>query len=425
MAATRLEDILLAYAPGVTSFGDQAYPLEAVGGGDTYDEDFTSSLRDFVAARSAAEKNIDSDPTLVGGWFGGAGADPSAIILEADWLNPPEEDDDDAEGGEEEVVDSPLSSDDDDATPSLPSLIYKKTNAVTVDDDYWSPNSYHATRATTPENPQLRLLSETPIGAISSIAMLGPYAYTHTLEAGDAVNVFRRGAFGGRVEASVKLLSKKPVKYMRACPVSNCVYIVQFVHKLYLITRIDEAFKVAKWETADNRPVAHPPYFSAGGDIIFEANEKLFVYAANGDLLRKIAVKKTFADMFRPVGVGVLQKSNGNIILTYINNDNYRATLLEIDTDGNEARKCQSLNSEECAIDFADEHGNIIVINPTEGIEVLDPYLNSLGVLDFPHCGVVLLLDMHYEPATQEIILIILEKGKKKNNHILLTCQYK
>jgi len=57
------------------------------GGADTHYEDFTSGLRDFVAARRlAAAATTGGGSTLVGGWFGGAGADPSAVVLGIDWL---------------------------------------------------------------------------------------------------------------------------------------------------------------------------------------------------------------------------------------------------------------------------------------------------------------------------------------------------
>lgn len=87
-------DIMVGYDPGVVSLRDQAHPLEVqspagypemTGGADTYYEDFTSGLRDFVAARAGAAEAADG-PTLVGGWFGGGGADPSALVLGVDWL---------------------------------------------------------------------------------------------------------------------------------------------------------------------------------------------------------------------------------------------------------------------------------------------------------------------------------------------------
>lgn len=109
MSVARPEDILVAYDPDGVTLGDQAAPLEVrggseakdpfpemTGGADTYYADFTTGLRDFVAARQRAAPAAlagidggdaaDSDPTLVSGWFGGAGADPSAIVLGVDWL---------------------------------------------------------------------------------------------------------------------------------------------------------------------------------------------------------------------------------------------------------------------------------------------------------------------------------------------------
>ncbi|GFR88935.1 hypothetical protein ElyMa_002530100 [Elysia marginata] len=99
-AHARPEDIFVAYDPNTV--GNQTAPLESrrafcemTGGADTYYEDFMSGLRDFVAARQAAEEssnNVSSEgSTLVGGWFTGAGADPSALVLGLNWL---------AEGGE-------------------------------------------------------------------------------------------------------------------------------------------------------------------------------------------------------------------------------------------------------------------------------------------------------------------------------------
>jgi hypothetical protein len=99
-AVARPEDILLAYNPDTVSIGNQASPLEVhggrrsfhemTGGADTYHEDFTSGLRDFVTARAAASgggtDSLDRGSTLIGGWFGGAGADPSALVMGLDWL---------------------------------------------------------------------------------------------------------------------------------------------------------------------------------------------------------------------------------------------------------------------------------------------------------------------------------------------------
>lgn len=97
-AWTRPEDLLVAYAPSTVTLGDQSHLLEISGGGppgafperggdaDTYYEDFTSGLRDYVAARMAANATEMGGPTLVGGWFGGAGADPSAVVMGIDWL---------------------------------------------------------------------------------------------------------------------------------------------------------------------------------------------------------------------------------------------------------------------------------------------------------------------------------------------------
>lgn len=100
----------MAYHPDTGSVGNQADPLEVhggrrafremTGGADTYHEDFTSGLRDFVAARRAAGGFDDptGGSTLVGGWFGGAGADPSALVVGLDWLAENCGDDSAAEG---------------------------------------------------------------------------------------------------------------------------------------------------------------------------------------------------------------------------------------------------------------------------------------------------------------------------------------
>ncbi len=100
------EELLVAYSPGVVTLGDQARPLEVVevggrngpaggypertGGADEYYEDFTSGLRDYVTgllAAGSADPGVNG-PTLVGGWFGGGGADPSALVLDVDWFAP-------------------------------------------------------------------------------------------------------------------------------------------------------------------------------------------------------------------------------------------------------------------------------------------------------------------------------------------------
>ena len=102
-------DILTAYYPDTVTLGNQARLLEVTSGAgamsragrtappgaflemtgdvDAHYEDFTSGLRNFVAARrSATSEMTGGGSTLVGGWFGGTGADPSAIVLGIDWL---------------------------------------------------------------------------------------------------------------------------------------------------------------------------------------------------------------------------------------------------------------------------------------------------------------------------------------------------
>jgi len=127
-AVARPEDILVAYDPDTVSVGNQADPLEVhggrrafremTGGADTYHEDFTSGLRDFVTARAAAGGDAATGgSTLVGGWFGGAGADPSALVMGLDWLA----DGDDSTGmgilpDEEDSASTPDSEDDDSAS---------------------------------------------------------------------------------------------------------------------------------------------------------------------------------------------------------------------------------------------------------------------------------------------------------------------
>jgi hypothetical protein len=95
----RPEDILVAYDTGVVSLNDLALPLEVTGGNspgafpeitggsDSNYDDFTSSLREFVEARRVIGSGEDGGPTMVGGWFGGTGADPSAVVLGIDWLS--------------------------------------------------------------------------------------------------------------------------------------------------------------------------------------------------------------------------------------------------------------------------------------------------------------------------------------------------
>ena len=156
-ALTRPEDLLAAYAPGTVTLGDQSRLLEISTGGppgafperggdaDTYYEDFTSGLRDYVAARMSTNATELGGPTLVGGWFGGAGADPSAIVMGIDWLTV---------GGADETFKFETLFYDAVATPSAPRTLKDYFASSAIEPPPEHPTNAPRRRPTTPPAEQ-------------------------------------------------------------------------------------------------------------------------------------------------------------------------------------------------------------------------------------------------------------------------------
>jgi len=71
----------------------------------------------------------------------------------------------------------------------------------------------------------------------------------------------------------------------------------------------------------------------------------------------------------------VIQKSNGNFVLSYVKHENYQTKLLEIDT--NESVVCQFQSS---LRNVADIFCRMKITELHEGIKLLDSEFNLVGI---------------------------------------------
>ena len=147
---------------------------------------------------------------------------------------------------------------------------------------------------------------------------------------------------------------------------------------------------------------------SANGSLIILSVQQgqdpnvVSIYDANGSLQHEIMLSSDI-DAFRYKNV--IQKSNGNLVLAYVNDQNHKIKLLEIDMSGSVVRQYQSSFGEESFVNFADIYGRIMITEPHEGMELLDSEFNLLGTysLQQDEGKNLLLYDLHYDSERNEI----------------------
>ena len=118
---TTASAVFVGYNPDVTTFNQQAAPLEVHSGSafpemlaggafpemlggadDTHYEDLATGLRAFVEVTSGGGYSYSgSGSTLVGGWFGGTGADPTALVVDSGWPDSADEESSELHGAAE------------------------------------------------------------------------------------------------------------------------------------------------------------------------------------------------------------------------------------------------------------------------------------------------------------------------------------
>ena len=117
-----------------------------------------------------------------------------------------------------------------------------------------------------------------------------------------------------------------------------------------------------------------------------------------------------------------IQKSNGNVVLAYVNKEVPEIQLLEIDTCGNVLRQYQSSMREGSYVNSADAHGRIMITDQLGGIELLDYEFNLLGAHSLLQNGAQYYLpdELRYNSERNEIVCIRSDQAK-----VLTTCIFR
>ena len=204
---------------------------------------------------------------------------------------------------------------------------------------------------------------------------------------------------------------------MFSCCISNCVYVlcIDLAWEHYSILRItkdgEHQFNVSPWICDPELPGCSLSV-SVNFNLIAHSMRKghthwaLSGYNTHGHLLNKIRLAKV-----DPFGGflcfdRVIQKSNGNLILTYVNDD-WQIELAEIDADGSVERRYKSSLTVGSGVNFADMSGRIVIANRHNGVELLDSEFNLLEVTGsymYLNVGQNVLYKLHYNSERNEVV---------------------
>ena len=206
-------------------------------------------------------------------------------------------------------------------------------------------------------------------------------------------------------------------EYMTGCNVSNCVYLClregdfRTRFSVLRISRdVDHKFKVSSWKTDDRQSICMMSV-SANGSLIVLCSHGLrcsaAVYNADATLQREILLSRDI-DVYSYESV--FQKSNGNLVLSYVADQNNQQTLFELDMNGNVVRQLQWLYGpflKNC-VNFADDNDRIMIAKDSERMELLDFEFNLLGVYSLPkeHVKSIYCIDLNYDRSRNEIVRI-------------------
>src|SRR6218665_440242 len=235
------------------------------------------------------------------------------------------------------------------------------------------------------------------------------------------------------VKEVIRLPGTDP-RYMTGCNVSNCVYIslrqgdCDDREVLRISKDAEHKFNISPWRNDNRRCIYKMSVSDNGNVIILSPCESgcyvIGVYNANGMLQHEVDLPpytKLCMD------IDVIQKSNGNLVLAYIDNDNFQLKLLEFDTSGSVVRQfqasCEPNYPGECCVNFADSNDGMMVASSFEVIQLLDSEFNLLGVYSLqPNQNKVpSTIQSHYYRNRNEIMCINSNQSTYKNVSAILT----
>lgn len=253
-----------------------------------------------------------------------------------------------------------------------------------------------------------------------------------------AINVCNRNDMENVTD--VILLPGKEPLVMAGCAVSNCVYIVVLKQKKRVITDtvfrilrdVDHKFELSPWIKFDPKLPICTMAVSANGSVMIRTEQDgrdsesdvVNVYRPDGSLEHQIMLPQYITkEVFKYQEL--IPKSNGNFIFAYINDRNYKQTLVEIDTSGNVVRKYYSFYNEESCVNYVGNLGSILITEPFYEMRLLDSELNLIGIYSMPQDARVsnrFLFHLHYDSERNEIARIHHVKGTQ--SRVLITFRF-
>lgn len=150
---------------------------------------------------------------------------------------------------------------------------------------------------------------------------------------------------------------------------------------------------------------------SANGSLVILSSSGLrssaAVYNADGTLQREIDLAQDI-NMFSYTRV--IQKSNGNLVLSYVGFQSDQQTLFEFDMNWSVVRQRQLScePSKRCCMNLADDNDRIMIATDCERIQLLDSEFNLLAVYSLPkeHVKSIYCIALDYDRSRNEIVRI-------------------
>jgi hypothetical protein len=142
-------------------------------------------------------------------------------------------------------------------------------------------------------------------------------------------------------------------------------------------------------------------------------SDVISIFDVNGSLQHEIMLP--LIDDMEGGSENLIQKSNGNLVFAYVNDQNYQITLLEIDASGIVVRRYESSCSGDSCVISADIYGRIMINEMSKGMQLLDSEFNLLGIYNLQQDEGKdhLLFDLHYDNERNEVWRIYYDRGSK------------
>jgi len=241
------------------------------------------------------------------------------------------------------------------------------------------------------------------------------------------INVYDRDNM--REAKEVILLPGTDPRDMTGCNVSNCVYVSlrqgdSYNRKVFRISKdVDHKYNLLPWRNDLRLPIFIMTV-SANGSLIFLAllsyreTSSHVVSVCNSDGTLQHEVKLVPPAYIEWCSfLNLIQKSNRNVILSFVDNQDCQLKLLEFDMSGSVVRQFQSSYAlgRGSFVNLAGSNDRMMVASSLEVIELLDSEFNPLGVhsLSIGAQGLkqneirpFSFIDSHYDRNRNEIVRI-------------------